>query len=71
VPRPSYPYGIIWNEGIPMYANCFAIRTIQPFPRLPSFETGWLFCAASLVIAAIVVLLVPQDAITWAIAHLG
>lgn len=54
-----------------MYADCLAIHATPRFPFAPSFEAGWLFCAGSLAVAALVVLMAPPDAIAWAIAHLG
>jgi hypothetical protein len=52
-----------------MYADC--LDTTHRFPFAPSFEAGWLFCAGSLAVAALIVLLLPHDAVTWAIAHFG
>lgn len=52
-----------------MYADC--LDTTQRFPFAPSFEAGWLFCAGSLAVAALVVLMLPQDTTAWVIAHLG
>jgi len=52
-----------------MYADC--LDTTYRSALAPSFEAGWLICAGSLAVAALVVSLLPPDAVAWAIEHFG
>ncbi len=54
-----------------MYSDVVHPPQARQFRFLPSVESVCLFCAIGLALTAIVIPLLPKDAIDWVLLHIG
>lgn len=57
-----------------MYTDVVHARTESTkrrFKLLPSLEAVCLFCAIGLALAAVIIPMLPREAVEWAMAHVG
>jgi hypothetical protein len=54
-----------------MYSDTVHVRTERRFKLAPSLEAVCLFCAIGLALTALIIPMLPREALEWALAHLG
>jgi hypothetical protein len=59
------------NREATMYTDVVHVRPQRRFKLVPSLEAVCLFCAIGLALAAIIIPMLPREALEWALAHLG
>jgi hypothetical protein len=54
-----------------MYSDVVHTRTERRFKIVPSVEAVCLFCAIGLALSAIIIPMLPPEALEWVLTHLG
>ncbi len=54
-----------------MYTDLVHVRPERRFKIVPSLEAVCLFCAIGLALSAIILPLLPREALEWVLTHLG
>jgi len=54
-----------------MYTDVAHVRTERRFKVVPSLEAVCLFCAIGLALTAVIIPMLPKEALEWFLTHLG